>query len=245
MTQTVLLGVLFSAFLGAFFAFLFTRVGTLADRLFARRQKHRTALVKLETQGNKYLNILGDNLFVINDFSSIAKKHVPNHQPFLYFNELHPFPIDRTITRDLGNLDIKNDLFSFEATIAKTNSSVRTVNKFLTTIQEAFINKNIDPATYFTNVHVIAEKLAELAVFMHDLEKENKVLIAKARILLYKSNKSPYILLLSRVMNKSFTEKQKQQIPKEVRELEKEIAKTSSDDRKRIDKLLELMEQKQ
>lgn len=42
LVTTQSLGIFASAFLGAFFAFMFTRIGTLVDRLFTRKQKHRT-----------------------------------------------------------------------------------------------------------------------------------------------------------------------------------------------------------
>lgn len=240
--KSVSFGIFLSAFLGAFFAFLFTRFGTLADKLFARKQKHRTALVGIEKQGNEYLNFIGDNLFVVNDYVAIANKNIASKQPFLYFNELHELPIDKTLASKLGNLDMVNDLFSLEASIVKINSSIRSLNRFREMMEQAFINKNIDLATYLANVRILVAKFAEIAVFLNDLEDENRKLIAKARVLIHKDNKSFYIFLLGRVMKKKFTKRQIKKIPLELKKLNEEIDKTKSTDRKRIDKLLELIE---
>ncbi len=240
--RSVSFGIFLSAFLGAFFAFLFTRFGTLADKLFTRKQKHRTALVGIEKQGNEYQNFIGDNLFVINDYVTIANKNIANEQPFLYFNELHELPIDKTLATKLGNLDMVNDLFSIEASVVKINSSIRSLNRFREMMEQAFINKNIDLATYLANIKILIAKLAEIAVFLNDLEEENKNLVAKARVLIHKGNKSFYIFLLGRIMKKKFTKRQLKKIPLELKKLNEEIEETKSTDRKRIDKLLELIE---
>lgn len=242
--QSESFGIFLSAFLGAFFAFLFTRFGTFADRLFARKQKHRTALVGIEKQGNEYQNFIGDNLFVVNDYVTIANKSVAEAQPFLYFNELHELPIDKTLATKLGNLDMINDLFDLEASVVKINSSIRSLNRFRETMEQAFINKNIELPAYLINVKSIITKHTEIAVFLNDLEKENKSLISKARVLIKASDNSFYTFVLTRVMKKKFTKSQLKKIPAELAELNKEIAKTKSTDRKRIDKLLNLMDAK-
>jgi hypothetical protein len=241
--QTESFRILLAAFLGAFFAYLFTRLGALADRLFARRQKHRTGLVLIEKQGNEYQNFIGDNLFVINDYTKIAKRRLAEKAPFLYFNELHELPIDKEVYLKLGNIDMVNELFNLEASVEKINSSVRSLNRFMSLIQDAFINKNIDLGTYFANVEVILFKFAEIAVFLNDLEKENKELIAKSRVLIRSNNSSLYVFLLGRVLKKKITEKERKQFPKELDKLEKEIEETKSNDLTRIAKLLELMKQ--
>jgi hypothetical protein len=138
--QTESFRILIAAFLGAFFAYLFTRLGTLADRLFTRRQTHRTGLVLIEKQGNEYQNYIGVNIFIINDYTKIAKRRLVSKNPFIYFNELHELPIDKEIYLKLGNIDMVNELFNLEASAKKINSSIRSLNRFMSLIQDAFIN---------------------------------------------------------------------------------------------------------
>lgn len=243
LVTTKYFGIFLSAFLGAFFAYLFTRIGTLADRLFNRKQKHRTGLVAIEKQGNEYQNYIGDNLFVADDYIKIAKRRLTDKKPFIYFNELHELPIDKKIYPMIGNIDMVNELFSLEASVAKINSSIRSLNRFMGLIQDAFINQKIDLATYLVNVKIMIEKFAEITVFLHDLEEENKKLIAKTRVLLKTSNHSFYIFLLSKLMRKKFTKRQTKRFPLELKKLNKEIEDTKSNDRKRIDKLLQAIEE--
>lgn len=240
--KTESFGIFLGAFFGAFFAFAFTRLGTLRDRLFARKQKHRTALVGIEKQGNEYQNFIGDNLFVANDYITIAKECVSNNQSFLYFNELHELPIDKSLGLALGNIDLVNDLFSLEASVVKVNSSMRSLNKYIATMEQAFVNKNIHIGAYLTNVQSIMSKFAEIQIFLHDLETENKDLMARTRVLIKSGDRSFYTLLLGRVMRKKFTKRQLEQVPSELKKLNEEIDETKSTDRKRIDKLLKLTE---
>lgn len=231
-------GIFLSAFMGAFFAYLFTRIGTFADKVSQRKKKHNDALVALETQCNNFLNITGNNRFIVDDFTKIGTRNILGQQPFLYFNELHTFPIDREILKGLANIDLVNDLFSFEETISKTNNSILSVNKFLATMQEAFIGKNIDPHTYFTNIDAIIRKMAELVLFIDDLERENKELAAKSRVLIKKHNKTLYVRFLSKHLHIRFTPKQLDQVKQELKALNQEIAETSTKDRERIDKVV-------
>ena len=238
------LGIFLSAFLGAFFAFLFTRFGTLVDRLFSRRQKHRTGLVAIEKQGNEYQNLIGDNLFVVKDYTDIANRQLADKQPFIYFNELHELRIDKEIDFMLGNIDMVNELFSFEASVIKINSSIRSLNRFMSLMQDAFVNKNIDLETHLINVEIILSKLAEITIFLTDLERENQALIAKSRVLIKSNDRSLYAFLLRRVMKKNFTKSQIKQFPAELKTLKEEVEETKTTDRKRIDELLKLLKNK-
>jgi hypothetical protein len=78
---------------------------------------------------------------------------------------------------------------------------------------------------------------------LNDLEKENKELIAKSRVLIRSNNSSLYVFLFGRVLKKKFTERERKQFPAELDMLKKEVEETRSKDRTRIDKLLELMKQ--
>lgn len=138
----------------------------------------------------------------------------------------------------LGNIDMVNDLFSLEASVVKINSSIRSLNKFLTLMQDAFINKNIDLQTYLINAEILIGKLAEIALFLNDLEKENKDIIAKSRVLMKSQETSIYVFLLRRIMRKKYSKRQLKQFPVELKKLSKEIEEIKSTDRKRIDNLL-------
>ena|SRR3989344_4052336 len=226
-----------SAFLGAFLAFIFVRIAAFFDKIFARKIKHRDSLVALETLCNEYQNLIGDDIFIIDDFVKIAEKNLKNKQPFIYFNVLHELHFDKKIVKGLGNLELINDHFSFEASVQKINGSISATNRFYKDIKDAFIGNKIDQATYFTNIEILISKLKELKIFLEDLEDQNKDLLTKVRILI-QDELTFYTQVLSRLLKKELTDKQRNRIPKERAKLDKEIKEIQTTDRSRIDKLL-------
>lgn len=223
-----------SAFLGAFIAFIFIRFTEFLDKLFKRKTKHRDALISLEKLGNEYLNTISDNIFIIDEFTKIANEKSGQLPPFIYFNELHEFKYDKTIIKGLTNLEIINDQFSFEASVEKMNSSLRSTNRFYITIRDALVSGNIDPQTYFQNVSNLIEKLLELKAFLKNLENENLDLMTKVRILIH-DEESFYTRVLRRILKKELTYDQKMRIPGERKKLEEEIKQTEEQSRARID----------
>lgn len=227
-----------SAFLGAFFAYLFTRIAVFFDRMHNRKKCYHNALVALETQCNKFFNVVGNNLFVINDFIEIGKNNIVKQQPFLYINELHTFAIDKKILQNLANIDLINDLFSFEETVAKTNDSISSVNKFLSIMQEALLNKSVDQRTYLANVDIVIHKMSESMVFLEDLDREDKELAAKARVLIKEHNRSLHARFISKLLHVRFTPKQLKEVKKELRALDAEMNEICNKDRERINKIV-------
>lgn len=226
-----------SAFLGAFIAFIFIRFAEFLDKIFKRMAKHRDALLSLQKLGNEYLNTIGDNIFVIDDFTKIAKKRLGQTPPFIYFNELHEFIYDKQLIKGLTNLEIANDLFSFEASVEKMNSSIRATNRFYLVIRDALVSGSITSESYSQNVNNLLGKLNELKGFLKDLEDEDLVLMTKVRILI-DEEQTFYTRVLNRVAKKELTQKQIDRMPKERKKLEMEIEETKKISRSRIDKVL-------
>lgn len=224
------------AFMGAFFAFLFIRISDGLTRIYERQIKHYNALVKLEHICNEYLNIVSDNIFVIDDFAEIAQKAMANSEPFIYFNVLHEFLVDKEITLNLTNLELINEVFSFEAGVDKINNSISATNRFYGDIKNTFLQKNIDFGTYKLNVEILIGKLKELKVFLLNLDKENKQIVAMTRILM---RDKPFLTcLIHLISKKGFNDKMKEEIPKEIKELENEIETNRKKSKEKIDEML-------
>ncbi|PSO42977.1 hypothetical protein BRC19_02895 [Candidatus Saccharibacteria bacterium QS_5_54_17] len=234
-------GISLDAFLGAFFAFLFVRIATLLDRLFARKAKHRDALVSLERLGNEYLNIIARNEFIIDDYIDIAERNLKNQQGFIYFNELHELHIEKDIIKGLGNRELLNDYFSFLASVESMNGSVAATNRFYRDIKNAYISKQIDQETYFKNIERFIEGVKELKAYLRNLEEGNKYLIAKARILL-NDERTFYNRLLGRILKKKLTEEQRNRVHDELQQLNSEIETTRKESREETEKILEEIE---
>lgn len=79
----------FSAFAGAFFAFLFLRLAEFLSKIYQRQVKHYNSLVILETQLNELGGIIHDNIYLIPFFrNAITSGNI-------YFSKLRQLPIDR------------------------------------------------------------------------------------------------------------------------------------------------------
>lgn len=228
---------LIGGFAGAFFAFLFLRIGEALTKIYERQNKHYNALVTLECLCNRYLNVISNNIFVINDFTTIAKKAFEENKPFIYFNVLHEFSLDEEITLNLSNLDLINDVFSFEMGINKMNNSIGATNRFYGDIKSAFIQKTIDFETYKINVGILVGKLSELKAFLTDLERENKEIIAMARILI--RDKPIFTLLVHMFSKKRYPSDIKDKTLREIKKLDREIEQVKIASQASIDNVLQ------
>lgn len=224
------------AFMGALFAFLFVRLGDALTKVYERKLKHYNALVRLEQQLNTYLNRISDNLFVINDFITQSDEIIKKGKPVIYFNVLHEFAVDKEIGLELHNLDLINQLFSFEAGVEKMNHSIASTNRFHSDIKTAFIEKNIDFDTYKNNIGLMCGKVDELKRFLIGLEQECKELGAVTRLLMCDK---PFFTRLSHLfLKKRISERTRKEVPDEIERLESEISSTQKESKERIDSLL-------
>jgi len=95
----------FSAFAGAFFAFLSLRLAEFFTKLYQRQVKHYNSLVLLETQLNENGGIIHDNLYILPNFIRVISSGN------IYFNNLRSIPIYREHYENLYDLDLLNELF--------------------------------------------------------------------------------------------------------------------------------------
>lgn len=166
----------FGAFAGAFFAFLFLRLGEFLTKLYERQVKHYNSLVNLETQLNEIGGVVHDNLYVIPKFiQAIKSGHV-------YFNNLHTLNVDKRHYEDLYNISLINELFSYNYHLRKANDDIGTLTSGYQEIKNAFIQKNISLEDYKVNTEILSENLAYLEKFLVHLKDETVTLIALVRI---------------------------------------------------------------
>ncbi|MCX6765763.1 MAG: hypothetical protein NT136_02280 [Candidatus Moranbacteria bacterium] len=225
-----------SAFMGAFFAFLFIRLADALTRIYDRQVKHYNALVKIERICNRYLNVISDNIFIIDDFINIAQDAIEYNRPFVYFNVLHEFALDEEISVDLMNLDLVNEVFSFETSVDKMNGSINSTNRFYSEIKKAFIQKHIDFETYKINIEILIKKVAELKVFLEDLESENKKIVVKTRILM--KEKPIFTKIVHLIAAAKYPHNLTNEISIEMKKLEEEINETRKKSKARIDEIV-------
>ena len=221
----------FSAFAGAFFAFIFLRLAEFLSKVYQRQVKHYNSLVNLETQINEIGGIINDDLYIIPEFIRVIKSgHV-------YFNNLRSIPIDKSHYENLYDLDLINILFSFNYQVRKINDDLDTASRGYEKIESAYTQKNITPADYVLNCNNLASQLTVMHLFLTKLLEENTKLMARVRLEIKKdiSLGTRLQFLFTKSKGAKIT---KQELKKEEKKLELEIEETKRKSKKEIDDAL-------
>lgn len=221
----------FSAFAGAFFAFLFLRLGAFFSKLYQRQVQHYNSLVILETQLNEIGGIIHDNLYVLPNFIRVITSGN------VYFNNLRPIPIDRSHYVNLYDLTILNELFSYNYQVRKINDDMETAYLGYQDIKNALIEKNITPTDYKINSDSIALNLKQIEIFLAELEITTVKLLARIRVQM-RYDKPLGTKLQALFIHSHGAKLKKEEIEKETIKLNKEIEETKTQSQKEIDEIL-------
>lgn len=221
----------FSAFAGAFFAFLFLRLAEFLSKVYQRQVKHYNSLVILETQLNELGGIIHDNIYLIPFFrNAITSGNI-------YFSKLRQLPIDRTHYENLHDIDLINDLFSFNYQLRKLNDDMDSLADGYADIKNAYIQHHIQKQDYLINAQISAELLTALEAFLGDAESRTVQLMAKVRLMLKKD--VPLGTTMARwFIHTSGSNLKKTDIDKEAEKLLKEIEDTKTQSQKEIEEVL-------
>lgn len=229
-----------AAFLGAFLAFMFVRMGDFFKSYSDRTTKNHTALIKVQHVLNGLLTTLDDNVFVIETFEKNFKFHTEKAdqtQIFIWGNRLHPVTqIDEHIL-DLLNIDLINELFALNVHIRKLNESMDTMNDAYVEIKDALMNNRIDQDNYLDNVKKIHKQLLTIKKFLKSSIEETIQALAAVRVL---SKKRPLIGYLLRIISgykygKTFDTKRTE----EIGILRNELETTVGESQDRINTVLD------
>ncbi len=117
---------LFSAFGGAFFAYIFVRLGELFNRISKREKLNLDTLVEVEYVLNDHLNRIGQNINILEALLVV----VDTKSPVVNFMKIKPIPNDKSGLQDLKNLDFINDLFNYYVDLEKINEGFELVLQF-------------------------------------------------------------------------------------------------------------------
>lgn len=219
----------FSAFAGAFFAFIFLRLATFFSKIYERQVKHYNSLVNLETQLNELGGVISDDLYVIPGFiRTIVGGNI-------YSNNLHTFPVDKSHYGNLYDIDLINLLFDFNHKIRKLNDDLETLSSEYQEIKLAFIEKNIDANQYVLNAKEVAKQLKILEAFLSGLQNDTVNLMARIRVKIRKDRPLGTKLQFLFIKTSRIHEKE---IKKEILEINKELEETKTSSQKEIEKIL-------
>lgn len=221
----------FSAFAGAFFAFLFLRLAEFLSKIYERQVKHYNSLVILDTQLNELGGIIHDNIYLIPFF----KKSITLGN--IYFSKLRSMPIDKSHYENLHDINLINDLFSFNYQVRKLNDDIDSLTNGYADIKNAYIQHNIQKPDYLINAQISAELLTTLEVFLKDMEECTVQLMAKVRLM--SKRDVPLGTRIARLfIHTSGSKLKKNEIENEAKKLHKEIEETKIKSQKEIEEAI-------
>lgn len=221
----------FSAFTGAFFAFLFLRLAEFFSKIYERQVRHFNSLIILETQLNELMGIISDNIYLIPFFkTSITSGNI-------YFSKLRFMPVDKSHYGNLHDLELINDLFSYNYQLRKLNDDLESLTDGYSDIKNAYIQHNIQKQDYLINAQISAEMLITLEIFLKDMEKHTIQLMAKVRLM--SKRDAPLGTRIARLfIHTSGSKLKKNEIENEVKILRKEIEEIKRSSKMEIDNAL-------
>ena len=222
--------VFFSAFAGAFFAFLFLRLAEFINRKIERRERNHQALVKVELIGNDHLDALGRNIYNIDQMVKQLKIAKSKGLVLISSNRPQPLSIDEKITFGLINIDLINDFFSYNLKIKRCNTDLNGILNLYDFYRDALVQKSISPEIYMSNFERCISYFLKIKKYLIELQEHSKKIIATVRIR-YKKDK----LFIRKHHERNF----KYLLEKEVEKINSEIESVRKKSQAEIDKVEE------
>jgi len=176
---------LLGAFAGAFFAYLFVRFGDAMKKVFDRKEKNHTSLVRLQHYFNDCLNTTSDNLYIANDCIGVftEARLMSGNRP-IYMNVFHQYQLDTELMIGLTNLDFINEIASLNTSLKKMNESLATINRAYSQIRDAFISKTISGSDYLENARLTRDRCVQVIPFLNQANDDLVRLFAITNLLM-------------------------------------------------------------
>lgn len=174
---TSALPVLVSAFFGAFFAFLFTRLGGWLTGKLARGKEHKRALARTERLCQDYLNDIITNKKLTGRAVEALAAGVP------YWQFPHPFAIDQSLTMEIIDLDMATRVASVNTRLRRFNRNVEDFRRAHDDLQKAMLAQSIPGDVWAAASQRAAPLWSEFVPFLDHLDNEVRDLCTRAVLL--------------------------------------------------------------
>lgn len=221
-----------SAFAGALFAFLFVRLADFLDAIYKRQKLHYNSLVTLETQLNEIGTIMHDNLYIMPNFRRVILTGN------VYFNNLHTVFIDKSHYEKLYDIQLLNELFSYNYQLRRINDDIETITNGYNELKSVlFQTNNLDH--YKANTKLMAEQLQILEAFIKDIQEQTIKLWARIRVQI--RNDIPLGTRISRWIYKSPSTPNRIEIKKQETAIKNEIEESKSKSEVAIQEIINKM----
>lgn len=231
---------LFSAFGGAFFAYIFVRIGELFNRLSKREKLNLDTVIEQEYVLNDHLNRVDLNIKIADALIELVGKQ----SKAVYTMRFKPIPIDKSNLRDMKNLDFINDMFNYYVDLEKINDGLDIILEFsIKLIQEHsnMIFSGVPVATiqqsYAANSNALVGMIQDSKNLLKTAEQDCVELIAKSKYVYEHRNMWLSLAYPGRVGG-HYGDDLKRELPKLVAEIEKSRNENEAVSKKKIEKTL-------
>lgn len=231
---------LFSAFGGAFFAYIFVRIGELFNRLSKREKLNLDTVIEQEYALNDHLNRIDLNIKIADALIELVGKQ----SKVVYTMRFKPIPIDKSNLRDMKNLDFINDMFNYYVDLEKINDGLDIILEFSIKLIQEYSGMILSgvPATtvqqsYAVNSGALVGMIEDSKNLLKTAEKDCVELIAKSKYV-YEHRNMWLSLAYSGRMGGHYGNDLKKELPKLIAEIEKSRNENESASKKKIEKTL-------
>lgn len=224
------------AFSGALFAFLFVRLSEALKKLYDRKEKNDTTLVRLQHYFNDCLNITSDNIFIV-DFilPLVDEKRLRSGDLPVLTNKFHEYPIERELISGLTNIDFLNDAYTLNVELRKLNDSMAVVDRSYDQVRDAFLSKKIEPEMYISNLLHSRPRYAEIREYLLETKEDLVRLFATTNVQL---REAPFLVRVIRSLTRSrYSKRFESDLSAEIVKVSAEIEVAARKSQERIEKV--------
>jgi len=162
------------------------------NRIGKRKTEHYNALIRLEYQLVKNMNIILDNQYIIPGYRKIAE------EGNIFWGSFQPLISFKSQYINIHNIELINKVLSFDTFARKISSDLEDINKAYSEVKEAYISRKISREDYIVNVKIIVSTLDKEDTAMNKSKDQIYELLAYVRIAIKKDQP------LSSIIRKKF-----------------------------------------
>lgn len=219
------------AFFGAFFAFIFIRLGDLVGHIYRREARHYRALSRLQFELNRGLVRINDNLSKLK--TDILRSEMVAANAGLAVISVHefaPLQVSDDLIADVLSLDLLNELFSLSVDFERCTTDLKAIRSTHQDIAARRLGGEIGEDNYRAEIERNLKHLSSFQGYLEDLEAETRKTLAGVRVL---SEDVPIIqALLRRVLGRTFpsdfAERRRKELSKLTSEIEQSLERSGA-----------------
>lgn len=203
------------AFFGAFFAFIFVKIGEWIAIIRKGNVNHFNSLTKIERLLNRIVYRLGKNIFGFEGNLGALKS-----MRLLTWGS-YEIPFDYKLADNLKNIDFVNEYFCLSLDIETMKNDMIKMKDMYEEIKDLFITKKIDPQMYKVNILYCISQMEDMNKFMKAYQENTIKLLAKTRLLI--KEKRNWTFLFGAFPKRHYVKNFDEKVEKELKVLNKEI----------------------